>query len=73
MFGKAPDTAQSSSRPSTVTGFFTLPTVPSISVSHFLIDFFVEYLVAFFNNNFLLSDCSFLRNSSQTLLFCELM
>ena len=66
------NTIQSLRRSSTVTGFFTLATAPSISVSRFLIDFFVKYLFAFFNNSSLLSECSLLRNSSRTLLFCEL-
>ena len=30
-------------------------------------------IFAFFSNNLLLSECSFLRNSSPTLLFCEFM
>ena len=66
------NTIQFLRRSSTVTGFFTLATAPSISVSRFLIDFIVKYLFAFFNNSSLLSECSLLRNSSRTLLFCEL-
>ena len=46
-------------RSSTVIVFFTLPKAPSISISLFLIDFFVEYLFAFFNENLLRSECSF--------------
>ena len=56
-----------------VTVFCTLATACSLSVSSFPIDFFEKCLFAFFNSNLLLSECSFLRNSSRTLLFCELM
>ena len=46
-------------RSSTVIVFFTLPNSPSISISIFLIDFFVEYLLAFFNKNLLWNEFSF--------------
>ena len=67
MFGKATDTTQSLRRLTMVTGFLTLATVPSISISSFLIGFFEEYLFAFVNNNLLRSECS------GTIIFYELI
>ena len=47
MFGKTQDTTQSLRRSSRVTGFFTLATTPSISISSFLLRFLCRIFICF--------------------------
>lgn len=65
MLGEATNITQSLRRSSIVTGFLFLPTAPSV----FPIDFFVENLFPFFNNDLFLVECSL--NSSRTLLWVD--